>query len=86
MHMHDLGTRINFVQTRAGVLQTLLDVLPYTVNAQLVYPLMPPAQARQDDQFQIRCSYVNNSGSTVIEPKRDGEQNFARERRHPGRG
>ena len=70
------GTHVKLVRTvlNAQTSDTLLDV-PYTIDDEPVYPVS--VELNQADSLQVTCTYVNNTGNTLVYGESvDAEQCF----------
>lgn len=63
-HMHQLGTHIKVTHQAAGGDNVKLDQ-SYSFNEQLNY-LVTPFVVQSGERLDINCTYVNNTGSTVM--------------------
>jgi hypothetical protein len=63
-HMHARGIHSSAMLTSSTGATTVLSA-PYSVDAQVVYPVAPPVLVRPADYMTVSCTYLNNSGAPI---------------------
>lgn len=64
-HMHEIGSEfITVVERQNGSVESIIELSGWQFEAQLIYDT--PIELRAGDVLRTTCSWVNNTGSTVV--------------------